>query len=33
MIKIIIGKKGSGKTKLLVDMVNKATESSRGNVE
>ena len=32
MIKIIIGKKGSGKTKLLVDMVNKATESSLGNV-
>ena len=32
MIKIIIGKKGSGKTKLLVDMVNKATEESLGNV-
>ena len=32
MIKIIIGKKGSGKTKLLVDMVNKAAESSLGNV-
>ena len=32
MIKIIIGKKGSGKTKLLVDMVNKATEASHGNV-
>ena len=32
MIKIIIGKKGSGKTKLLVDMVNKATEISLGNV-
>ena len=32
MIKIIIGKKGSGKTKLLVDMVNKATEASLGNV-
>lgn len=32
MIKIIIGRKGSGKTKLLVDMVNKATESSLGNV-
>lgn len=32
MIKIIIGKKGSGKTKLLVDMVNKATETSLGNV-
>ncbi len=32
MIKIIIGKKGSGKTKLLVDMVNKAAEASLGNV-
>lgn len=32
MIKIIIGKKGSGKTKLLVDMVNKAAEISLGNV-
>ena len=32
MIKIIIGKKGSGQTKLLVDMVNKATEASLGNV-
>jgi hypothetical protein len=32
MIKIIIGRKGSGKTKLLVDMVNKATETSLGNV-
>lgn len=32
MIKIIIGKKGSGKTKRLVDMVNAATASSLGNV-
>lgn len=32
MIKIIIGKRGSGKTKLLVDMVNKATDESLGNV-
>lgn len=32
MIKIIIGRKGSGKTKMLVDMVNKATETSLGNV-
>lgn len=32
MIKIIIGKKGSGKTKRLVDMVNKATAESLGNV-
>ena len=28
MIKLIIGKKGSGKTKKLVDMVNSATEAS-----
>lgn len=32
MIKVIIGKKGSGKTKRLVDMVNAATASSLGNV-
>ena len=32
MIKLIIGKKGSGKTKKLVDMVNSATEASLGNV-
>ncbi len=32
MIKIIIGKKGSGKTKLLVDMVNTAADESLGNV-
>ncbi len=32
MIKIIIGRKGSGKTKLLVDMVNEATKTSLGNV-
>ncbi len=32
MIKLIIGKKGSGKTKKLVDMVNSAAESSLGNV-
>ena len=32
MIKIIIGKKGSGKTKKLVDMVNSAAETSLGNV-
>ena len=32
MIKIIIGKKGSGKTKLLVDMVNTAANESLGNV-
>ncbi len=32
MIKLIIGKKGSGKTKKLIDMVNSAAESSKGNV-
>lgn len=32
MIKLIIGKKGSGKTKKLVDMVNAAAEASLGNV-
>ncbi len=32
MIKIIIGRRGSGKTKLLVDMVNEATKISLGNV-
>lgn len=32
MIKLIIGKKGSGKTKKLVDMVNQATAESLGNV-
>ncbi|MBQ4120089.1 MAG: hypothetical protein IJD45_06845 [Clostridia bacterium] len=32
MIKIIIGRRGSGKTKLLVDMVNETTKTSLGNV-
>lgn len=32
MIKLIIGKKGSGKTKKLVDLVNKAANESLGNV-
>lgn len=32
MIKLIIGKKGSGKTKKLVDLVNAATAVSLGNV-
>ena len=32
MIKIIIGKKGSGKTKKLVDLVNSAAYESLGNV-
>ncbi len=32
MIKLIIGNKGSGKTKKLVDLVNEAAEKSLGNV-
>ena len=32
MIKLIIGKKGSGKTKKLVDLVNQAANESLGNV-
>ena len=32
MIKLIIGRKGSGKTKKLVDLVNEATAISLGNV-
>ncbi len=32
MITLILGKKGSGKTKRLIDMCVKATEESKGNV-
>ena len=32
MIKLIIGRKGSGKTKRLIEAVNSAVESSNGNV-
>ncbi|MCI8441302.1 MAG: hypothetical protein HFG27_02035 [Provencibacterium sp.] len=32
MIKLIVGHKGSGKTKKLVDMVNSAVKNSNGNV-
>ncbi len=32
MIKLIVGKKGSGKTKKLIDLVNATVESSKGNV-
>ena len=32
MISLIIGHKGSGKTKHLIQMVNEAVESSKGNV-
>lgn len=32
MIKIIVGTKGTGKTKTMIDMANKASETSNGNV-
>ncbi len=32
MIKLFIGSKGSGKTKTLIEMVNNATQASKGNV-
>ena len=32
MIKLIIGKKGSGKTKKLIDLVNSTATTSKGNV-
>lgn len=32
MIKLLIGAKGSGKTKTLIEMVNSATENSKGSV-
>ena len=32
MISLIIGKKGSGKTKTMVDLVNETTSASKGNV-
>lgn len=32
MIKLIVGNKGSGKTKALINMVNSAVASSKGNV-
>lgn len=32
MVSLILGKKGSGKTKLLIEKVNEAIESSNGNV-
>ena len=32
MIKLIVGKKGSGKTKKLIDLVNNAAQTSKGNV-
>ena len=32
MVKLIIGKKGTGKTKTLIEMVNAATQASKGSV-
>ena len=32
MIKLIVGNKGSGKTKTLIHMVNEAAQTSNGNV-
>ena len=32
MIKLFIGAKGSGKTKTLIELVNNATEASKGSV-
>ncbi len=32
MIKLIVGKRGSGKTKKLIDLVNDAARTSKGNV-
>ena len=32
MVQVIIGKKGSGKTKMLIEMVNKAAAETKGNV-
>ncbi len=32
MIKVILGKKGTGKTKTLIDLVNKAAEEENGSV-
>ena len=32
MLKLITGKKGTGKTKILMDMINKAVKNTSGNV-
>ena len=32
MIKLIVGAKGSGKTKTLIDMIDQATRTSAGNI-
>lgn len=32
MIKLIVGNKGSGKTKTLIEMINQATKETKGNI-
>ena len=32
MIKLIVGAKGSGKTKTMIDMINNATKTTSGNL-
>ena len=32
MIRVIMGKKGTGKTKQMIDMINQAVQSEHGNV-
>lgn len=32
MIKLIVGNKGTGKTKILIDMITEATKSTKGNI-
>ena len=32
MVKVIMGKKGSGKTKTLIDLINKSAQSTSGNI-
>lgn len=32
MIKLIVGAKGSGKTKAMIDMINDSVQTSKGNV-
>jgi thymidine kinase len=32
MVKLVVGRKGSGKTKMMVDMANEAGETSKGNI-
>ncbi|MBQ8123040.1 MAG: hypothetical protein IJ170_06975, partial [Ruminococcus sp.] len=32
MIKLIIGKKGTGKTKILIDQINETVKSTNGNI-